>query len=143
MYISVEGSRSDPSEWKRVQTLGAGDLPPLTPAQKEVAMKLRIPEEQYARSVLAGQRTTEKLLKKAEWFAKVFERVIRDKGSAATIERVTLDTFDGYFNIKLHDRDFPLRVDETLVNDLLERGSSSAEAELSRIVEVALGVGAL
>jgi hypothetical protein len=108
MYISVEGFRSDPSEWKRVQALRGDELSPLSPAQKEVAMKLRVPEEQYARSALAGERTTEKLLKKVERFASFFQDQIRQKGSPAIIDTIKLDTWTGYFEIKFHNAELPV-----------------------------------
>lgn len=141
MYISVEGVRTDPNEWQAVQSLRPEQLPPLTSEQREVASKLRVAEDQYARSVLAGQRTTEKLLKKTEWFARFFEEMIRRKGYPATLERVTLDTWAGSFEVKIHGKDLPLRIDEGLVDELFQRGSAEAERALFRIADVALGAG--
>ena len=141
MFISVEGLRTDPEEWKAAQALQPDQLPALTPEQREVATQLKIAEEQYARSILAGQRTTEKLLKKTEWFARFFEELIHHKGSPAKIERVTLDTWAASFEVKIHGREYPLKIDEGLVDDLFEKGSAVAEQGLSRIADVAIGAG--
>ena len=141
MFISVEGMRTDPEEWKAAQALQPEELPALTPEQKQVATQLKIAQEQYARSILAGQRTTEKLLKKTEWFARFFEELIHHKGSPAKIERVTLDTWAATFEVKIHGREYPLRIDEGLVDDLFEKGSVVAEQVLSRIADVAIGAG--
>jgi len=141
VFISVEGLRTDPEEWKAAQALQPDQLPALTPEQREVATQLKIAEEQYARSILAGQRTTEKLLKKTEWFARFFEELIHHRGSSAKIERVTLDTWAASFEVKIHGREYPLRIDEGLVDDLFEKGSAVAEQGLSRIADVAIGAG--
>jgi len=141
VFISVEGMRTDPEEWKAAQALQPEELPALTPEQKQVATQLKIAQEQYARSILAGQRTTEKLLKKTEWFARFFEELIHHKGSPAKIERVTLDTWAATFEVKIHGREYPLRIDEGLVDDLFEKGSVVAEQGLSRIADVAIGAG--
>jgi hypothetical protein len=142
MYISVEGSRASISDWEAVRNLPREQLPGLTPEQKEVASKLGIPEEDYARSVLAGQRTMERLLTKTERLARLLEPSIRARQARAAIEHVTLNTWEDRFEIQIRvdGNPFPLMIEESVIDDLFESGSADAEERLRRILDIALQV---
>jgi hypothetical protein len=139
MQVSVGGSRTERADWEAVRGLSKEELPPLTPAEKQTARTLRIPEEDYARNALAARRTAEKLIEKSARFA----RLLADKARAANpdlkVEAVRLDTLDDCFDVNMtfHGAPVPLRVAEEIVDDLFERGSRDAEERLSRIVELA------
>ncbi|MGH9424743.1 MAG: hypothetical protein ACRD2L_00315, partial [Terriglobia bacterium] len=118
----------------------SADVPPLTPEQREVARKLQIAEEDYARSAMADQRAMEKLLGKAERFARLLGQMLERTAPAATIESVALNTWEDQFEIliQINGHVFPVNISEDIVDDLFERGSEEAEQRLARILEVAL-----
>jgi hypothetical protein len=141
MEISVQGWRASPSDWKAVRGIPKEELPPLTAEQKEVAQKLGIPEEDYARSALAGERTQNSLLAKTETFARLLEQKIHDLGFKAVVENVVLQILEHRFDVSLtvNGKELPLRIKEEIVDDLFESGSADAEDKLSRILKTTLG----
>ncbi len=136
MEIAVDGIRVSPGDWEAIRKVPAGDLPPLTPPQREVARKLGIPEQDYARSALAGERTQESLLRKTERFATLLQRRLAEIAPGATVSRVTLRTLNDRFDVEVavNNSTLPLRIDEHVVDDLFERGSADAEQRLHRIL---------
>ncbi len=140
MKIAVSGFRSNRSEWEAVQKVPKEQLPPLTPEQHKVAEQLRISQEDYQRSALAGKRIGEKLLKKTEWFAKFLQRTLTAQAPEATIESVFLDTWKEKFEvaIKINGAVLPLHVAEGIVDDLFDLGSTDAEQRLSHMLEQCL-----
>ena len=138
MRITVEGLRTSIMDWRAARSIPKGELPALTPEQREVAGKLNVSEEDYARSALAGERTLEKLLTKTQRFGKLLEEKIKTKDRQATVEQVTLNTWEHRFEVemRLNGNSLPLRVDENVVDDLFEGGSVDAEQRLSRILDL-------
>ena len=138
MNISVQGVRAEAKDWDAVSKLPAHELPALTEERRRVARKLGISEEDYARSVLAGERTTDKLLAKTEWFGRYFQEQVAQTVPGASIEEVTLNTLEHRFEVSLRvgQQIIPLRVAEGLVDDLFERGSRQAELGLRRVMEL-------
>ncbi len=140
MNISVEGGRTSITDWEAVRSLPVSDLPPLTAEQRIVAKKMGIVEADYARSALAGQRTMEKLFEKTERFGRYLQRALSRKSREASIESVTLNTWDGKFEISVREagRLIPLRVDEDIVDDYFDSGSRDMEERLARILDLTL-----
>jgi hypothetical protein len=138
--ISVDGWRAGVSDWQAVRSVPREQLPPLTPEQREVARKLGISEDDYARSALAGERTQEELLKKTERLARVVDQAAKTSGKPVEVQRVVLRTIDGRFDVDLrvNGNTVPIRIDEDLVDDYFDSGSEDAEQRLKRILERAL-----
>lgn len=142
MEISVHGWKASPSDWEAVRKLPKDQLPPLTEQQKEVARKLGVSEEDYARSALAGERTQNTLLAKTETFARLLEKKLSELGSKASVENVALQILDDRFEVllRVNGKLLPLRIKEEIVDDLLESGSADAEEKLSKILNTTVGV---
>lgn len=140
MEIAVDGWRSGAADWDAVRNLPEDKLPPLSKEQKEVARKLGIPETDYARSALAGERSRESLLAKTERLARVLSKIFREMNVPAKIESVTLRTFHERFDVLLTigTHSIPLRIAEGIVDDLFETGSEDAEQRLGRILRMAV-----
>ncbi len=140
MQISVEGVRPSAEDWRAARRVPREELPALTSGQKEVARKMSIGEEDYARTTLVHQKSGEALLAKARRFAAFLEGKLSALDPAIRIATVTLNTWDERFEIELTVADavIPLRVAEDLVDDLFERGSADAENRLVRVLDPAL-----
>ncbi len=140
MDIVVEGWRAGASDWEAVRTLPPDQLPPLSAEQREVAHKLGVREEDYARSALAGQRTSQRLLEKTERLGRLLQQMMIAAGRAAAVQRVTLLTWEHRFEVvaEVEGRAVGFRIAEDVVDDLFEGGSADADRRLSRILEVAL-----
>jgi len=140
--ISVHGWKASSSDWEAVRKLPKDQLPPLTEQQKEVARKLGVSEEDYARSALAGERTQNTLLAKTETFARLLEKKLCELGSKASVENVALQILDDRFEVllRVNGKLLPLRIKEEIVDDILESGSAEAEEKLSKILSRTVGV---
>jgi len=101
---------------------------------------LGVPEPDYARSALAGERTQVVLLQRTERLARLLAERMRAAGLPGEIIRVVLRTFEGRFDVelKVDGKRLPLRIDEDIVDDYFDRGSMEAEARLGRILERSL-----
>jgi len=142
MNIAVDGWRASPSDWDNVRSIPKDELPALSEEQKEVARKLGVPEESYARSALAGERTQNTLLAKTEMFARLLEKKIRDLGFKAIVESVVLRLLEHRFEVLIvaNGARFPLRISEELIDDLFEAGSAEAEEKLARLLSSTVGL---
>jgi hypothetical protein len=140
MEIAVDGWRAGSVDWEKVRNLPSEQLPQLTEDQRAVARKLGVSEEDYARSVVAGERSQEVLLAKAERLARLLEQRMRAAGIAGQVNRVTLRTIQDRFDIELqvNDRVLPLRIDESIIDDYFDGGSGDSEQRLSQILDRAL-----
>jgi hypothetical protein len=137
MEIAVDGWRSGDADRDAVRNLSAEQLPRLSEEQRAVAKKLGIPEQDYARSVVAGERGREALLAKTERLARLLEQRIAALGIDGRINRVTLRTIQGRFDVEVqvNGRVLPLRIEETLVDDYFDNGSADSEQRLAHILD--------
>jgi len=67
MEIVVDGWRSSVAGWDAVRNIPPDRLAELSPEQREVAKKLGVKPEDYARSVMAGERPTFGPKAEANW----------------------------------------------------------------------------
>jgi restriction endonuclease S subunit len=115
-------------------------LPQLTDEQRAVAKKLGIAEQDYARSLVAGERNREALLAKTERLARLLEERLAASGIDGKINRVVLRTIQDRFDVEIqvNGRVLPLRIEETVVDDYFDSGSPDAEQRLAQILDRAL-----
>jgi hypothetical protein len=137
MEIAVDGWRSGATDWDAVRNLPAEQLPQLSEEQRAVAKKLGISEQDYARSVVAGERSREALLVKTERLARLLEQRIAALGIGGRVNRVVLRTIQDRFDIEvqLDGRVLPLRIEESIVDDYFDSGSADAERRLAQILD--------
>jgi hypothetical protein len=140
MNISVQGLRTSSTDWEAVKNIPEDQLPPLTPQQREVARKMGIPEGDYARSALAGQRTMEKMFAKTERFARYLMERLREIAPQASVESVILNTWDGRFEVSVAvgNRSVPIRIAEEIVDDYFDSGSPEMGQRLDHVLSLAI-----
>jgi hypothetical protein len=140
MQISVEGRRSSTSDWQAVRDIPGDQLKPLTPEQAAVAAQLKISPEDYARSALAGERTTEALLGKTQRFAGLLEQRLASRVVGVRIDSVALETWEHKFRVVVRGKlNTVFHINEDVVDDLFEGGSKEADDRISRIVDLVVG----
>jgi hypothetical protein len=133
MEIIIEGWRAGGEERNQARSVPASELPPLSEAQKEVAKKMGISPEDYARSAFAGKLNQEHLLEKTRRFAESLDNKLRSKIEGARVDRILLVTLEHEYRIELtaNERKIFFRVSENLVDDFIEGGS----ADVGRLIE--------
>ena len=140
MQISVEGRRSSTSDWQAVSDIPADQLKPLTPEQAAVAAQLKISAEDYARSVLEGERATDALLEKTQRFAKLLDRRFASRVAGVQIDSLALEVWEHKFRVAIRGKmNAVFHINEDLVDDLFEGGSKEADERISRIVDLVIG----
>jgi len=134
MVVGVDGWRAGAEEREFARSLSPQQLPALTPEQKEVAKKLGFTEQDYARSILAGERGQDRLLKKTEWLARLLRERFATVG--ASVERVILRVFLERFDaeVRINGSTVPIRIPEDIVDQYFECGSPDSERALDSIV---------
>ena len=140
MDISVQGFRTSSADWDAVKSIPDHQLPPLSPEQREVARKMGIPEREYARSFLAGQRTMERMVLKTERFARYLHERFREMAPQASVDSVALNTWDGRFevSVRVGGHSIPIRIAEELVDDYFDSGSLEMRQRLDHVLSLAI-----
>jgi hypothetical protein len=138
--IGVDGLRFGAKESEEAYSIPTEDLPPLIDAQKEVARKLGVSEEGYARSFVAGEKTSNWLLEKTKRFADLLQERVPTSRPGAQVESVILRTTERRFDVevRVNGGTVLVRVREALVDNILESGSEQAERNLGRLLDIAL-----
>jgi hypothetical protein len=140
MEIRVDGNRSSIENWARAQAAPPQELPKLTEEQRIVAGKLGLSDESYARSLYAGDLERKNLEKKARQAAQLIERLASQRIPGLRVDDVWLKTFDRKlrFDVVLNGSSALIFVSEDLIDELFENGSTSAEEQIARIIDVSL-----
>jgi len=140
MEIVIEGWRAGGEERKEANSVPASELPPLSDVQKEVAKKMGISEEDYARSAFAGKLNQERLLQKTRRFAENLDSKLRSKIQGARVDRIRLLTLEHEYRIELtaNERTTFFRVPEEMVDDFIEGGSADVGRVIERNLETVL-----
>ena len=138
MEVIVEGSRSSSQNWLRAQTMPPEELPLLSPEQKELAGRQGISEETFARSAKARELSLPELVSKSETVGRLIETLVREKFSSVCVKEIVLITFHGIFEVGLEIDGAPvyLKVNEDLVDSLLQSGSEESEKRIRRVVDL-------
>lgn len=140
MTVEVLGSRKTQEDWSAAEQIPKEELPPLTDAQKATAKQLHIPEEFYARDKVASHLAGQRLLLKVDRVARYLSEILKNLDASVTLEKISLDTFGGRYDIELgaNGHRLPVRMDEKLIDELFEGGSEEAERRISRVLELAV-----
>jgi len=142
MDIRVDGYRSTPENWLYAQKVSPRDLPALGPAEQEVAEKLGLSSEDYARSQLAGDLTRGELSKRAERVGVLVTSWLRRHGTPGHVREVWFKTFEGKFRVgvEVSGKTVFCLIDEDVIEALLEVGSPQAERQLERLLDANFGL---
>jgi hypothetical protein len=140
MEVRVDGSRSTSENWLRASVATDPELPKLTPEERLIAEKLGIAAEEYARSKYAIELTDVELRDKAVIVGEFVQAWLDVHQLPASVESVWLKTFEGKYRLELsfgakHNLIF---VDESLIDQMLEEGSSRAKNGLEHLLQMNL-----
>ena len=111
----------------------------MTEAQREVARKMNVSEEEYARNFLASERGRTRLLEKTERLVRFLREQLRRFAPSGVIQGVECSTIEQRFDFDLavEGSHIPVRIREEVVDDFFEGGSSEAEVRIIKILETA------
>ncbi len=138
--IGVDGMRFSTRYTDEARSIPPDQLPPLSDPQRAAAESMGVSEEAYARNLVVGEKTWNELLEKTKRLADVLQHRLAELATEAKLETVILRTFDRTFDaeIRLEDRTLPVRIRESIIDDLFEGGSEQAKVNIDRILGIAL-----
>lgn len=130
-------------EWRRARSAPKGDLPPLSQAQREVASKFGISEEEYARSVLAGRYGVLRLRTRATKLGEEVDKILFEVSPACRVVRVIADMVRNRWVVFIEtpNREVGVSIPRGLGDDFLDSGTRETAEELKARVKSGLELG--
>jgi hypothetical protein len=119
-------------EWKRALSVPGSELPALSVQQKEIARKLNIPEEEYARNVLAGSYGWERTRKRANDLGEAVQAAIRTLDVRYRVSAVIRDVSRLGWVVRIESPlgDVSVLLSKELADELVGPGSESGKEQL-------------
>jgi hypothetical protein len=119
-------------EWKRAMAVPGSELPLLSVQQREIARKLNIPEEEYARNVLAGSYGWERTRERAHNLGEAVQAAIRPLDVCYRVTAVIrgVNRVGWVVRIETSRGDVNVLLSKELADGLLDSGSESEKEQL-------------
>jgi hypothetical protein len=130
-------------EWRRAQSAPKDGLPELTEAQREVANKFGISEEQYARSVLAVRFGVQRLRNRATKLGEEVQKILVGVSAESRVSRVVADLARERWVIVIQtpNRQVGVVLPRDVGDDFLDFSTSDSVEVLNAKVRTSLGLG--
>ncbi len=130
-------------EWRRAQSAPNSELPELSEAQRDVAGKFGISEEDYARSVLAGRYGVHRLRKRTAKLGVGIEKILHEVSPGCRVSKVIAEMFRERWVILIRtpSGDIGVSVPRDLGDEFLDSGVGEAAEELKARVKAGLEPG--
>lgn len=130
--IVIQGFESSVEEYTRAQRAPASDLPPLNEAQKDMARRFQMTEEQYQRGFLAGLYGQKRKRARGVTLGRVAEEALASLGPDYRLRMVRWD-FDRdlwWFRVqKGNERVVDIPISWELGEDMLDAGDEAYRNE--------------
>lgn len=147
--IVVNGSTVSLEDWSVAKRANTEELPALSEMQREVARKLGVSADDYARSLLAQQYGSHRMRARAEEFASRLNQVLLRKGVVGQV--VKLERRPGALawtaDIGTQARAVSIQVPFELFDDVVDDAGDNSnytdwlQAKLSSLVQQSLNLG--
>jgi hypothetical protein len=141
--IVVSDHTTSVEEWDRAQKAPRSELPKLSAEQKDLAKKFEIPEEEYARSVLAGMYGDDRMKSRARRLGQVVQRMVGTLGKGQyRVKAVIAEMFKGRWVVSLRGDDTQVNVaiPRELADDVVDSFTTDDIAELKKKLLASLQV---
>lgn len=138
--IVVSDYSTSVDEWRRAHSAPKNEVPRLNDVQKDVARKFGISEEEYARSVLAGQYGRERMVDRARRIGEIIQDVLDREGTTSRVVAVISEMFNDRWLVKVQSPEevFGITVPRDLADDVLDSQSLEDTQRLVRHIRTAL-----
>ena len=127
-------------EWVRSRKAPESELPQLTAGQKEFALKFRLPEQEYARHLLANRYGRDRIVRGAQELGQTIEHLLANGGNGCRLLAIKADLSDGPKELWLQTKQGirEIGVPPDLAATLLRRGRLE-DAEKAQLKSMLLG----
>jgi hypothetical protein len=123
-------------EWKRAQKAPDSELPPLNEAQKEVARKFGINEEQYQRSYLSLRYGEERTRSRAKALGVVVEEILESLGRRYRLLAVVAEMANCRWVVRIQTsgRAVGIAISRELGDDIVDSNTVQDRQQLKRLL---------
>jgi len=130
-------------DWVRSRKAPQTELPRLTEGQKDFASRFGLPEQEYARHLLANRYGRERIVRGAQELGETIDHLLGNGGSGGRVLGIKADLSDGPREVWLETKQgrSQIAVPPALATALLRRGRLEAEEkeQLKKLLITGLG----
>jgi len=128
-------------EWKRAQKAPESDLPPLNKAQKEVARKFGISEEQYQRGSLSLRYGEERTRSRATALGAVVQEILESLDPGYRLFAVVAEMANCRWVVRIQtsDRTVGIAISRELGDDIVDSDTVQDRQQLKNLLLSGLG----
>jgi hypothetical protein len=139
--VFVSGSTSSAEDWQRAMNAPKSELPKLNEEQKDVARKMGMSEEEYARGVLVSQYGEQRQRERGEKLGSKIEAILSGLGEPYRLEAVIREGVKGRWVARIGTAAAPknVAVGLELADDLIESDTVQDEERLKVLILQSLG----
>jgi hypothetical protein len=139
--VFVSGVTSSVEDWQKAMNAPKDELPKLNEEQKEVAGRMGMPEEEYARGVLVGQYGEQREKERGKRLGKKIEEIMGGLGAPYRLEALIREGVKGRWVARIETPSAPknVAVGVELADDLIDSGTVQDEERLRVLILQSLG----
>ena len=139
--VLVSGVTSSVDDWKRAMNVPKTELPKLSDEQKEIARKMGMSLEEYARGVLVFQYGEQRQKDRGESLGKKVEAVLGGLGQPYRLEALLREGVKGRWVARIETPTAPknVAIAMDLADDLIDSDTVQDEERLRALILQSLG----
>ena len=139
--VFVSGVTSSVEDWQKAMNAPKGELPDLNEEQKEIARKMGMSEDEYARGVLVGQYGEQRQKDRGEKLGKKIEEILHGLGEPYRLEALIREGVRGRWVARIETPSGPknVAIGLDLADDLIDSNTVQDEERLRILVLQSLG----
>lgn len=139
--VFVFGVTSSVEDWQKAMNAPKGELPKLNEEQKEVAGRMGMSEEEYARGVLVGQYGEQREKERGKKLGEKIEEIMGGLGAPYRLEALIREGVKGRWVARIETPSAPknVAVGVELADDLIDSGTVQDEERLRVLILQSLG----
>jgi hypothetical protein len=139
--VFVSGVTSSVEDWQKAMNAPKGELPKLNEEQKEVAGRMGMSEEEYARGVLVGQYGEQRERARGKRLGEKIEEIMGSLGAPYRLEALIREGVKGRWvaRIETPSATKNVAVGVELADDLIDSGTVQDEERLRVLILQSLG----
>lgn len=141
--VLVSGYGSSVEEWRRAQRAASSELPELSEAQKDVARKFGVTEEEYKRSVLSLRYGEERTRKRAKALGLIIEELLQQIGDAYRLLAVVAEMGKERWvaRVQAPAKTVNIAIDRDLGDDIIDSDTVQDRRRLGALLSESLREG--
>jgi hypothetical protein len=139
--VFVSGVTSPVEDWRNAMSAPKGDLPKLSEGQKEIARKMDMSEEEFARGLLVSEYGERRQRERGEKLGTRVEEILAGLGKPYRLEAVILEGLKGRWVARIETPSTPknVAVGLELADDLIDSDTVQDEERLRILILRSLG----